>query len=88
MNSYCNYRVQNEKGTNIDAIDIDTDGFILNLNEIKCLIKQKGFHYNIKSEQYDSTVKTFLPIQLEGVTNPNINNIFLKDLIIKTYIKI
>jgi len=71
-NSYCNYRVQNEKGTNIDAIDI---GFILNLNEIKCLIKQKGFYYNIKSEQYDSTVKTFLPIQLEGEIDPNINDI-------------
>ena len=61
------------KYVELDAIDIDEDGYLLELT--KYLIKQYGKYYSIKPEYYNDHINNFIPLQLEGEIDPNINDI-------------
>ena len=43
--------------------------------EYKFLIKQYGQYYSIKPSNYDTTNKTYMPLELSGGSNPNTSDI-------------
>ena len=62
-----------DKYVELDAIDIDEDGYLI--ETVKYLIKQYGKYYSIKPEYYDLEGDNFIPLELYGGSEPNTSDI-------------